>query len=80
MLEIKDYSREEFAQALGWRDLRTDHMRRYLDKEGYTYTISGRGETYRIHITALPQDPLKYIQEQILGIETRKPQALVHFL
>ena len=64
MLELKSYTKEEIIKPLGIGSLRADHITKKLKNDGYTFTTSGRGATYRITITALPTQGLKEFAKQ----------------
>ena len=64
MLELKSYTKEEIIKLLGIGSLRTDVIAKKLKNDGYTFTTSGRGATYRITITALPTQGLKEFAKQ----------------
>lgn len=80
MLELKSYTKEEIIKPLGIGSLRTDVIAKKLKNDGYTFTTSGRGATYRITITAQPTQGLKEFAKQQFKIDTRFPDRLAHFL
>lgn len=58
MLELKEYSRKEIISL--FKTDRIDYIKRKLTAQGYSYEGSGRGDTYKIKITELPQGINKF--------------------
>ena len=52
MLNIQSYNQKELIEIFGTD--RMDSIRRKLDSEGYQYTVSGLGNTYKLTVTELP--------------------------
>ena len=60
MLELREYTKQEIDEYFHIKAKET----RKLDSEGYSYTTSGRGATYRITITAQMQTTLSSFAKQ----------------
>lgn len=85
MIEIRTYTKEELAEALGVSckrngDIRADKIVDKLRRDKFNFTTSGKGKNYRINITGLPQITLKAFAERYLGITARFEDRLAQFL
>lgn len=79
MLELKEYTKEEVAKELKV-SIRTDIITRKLAQQGYSFQTSGRGQTYRILITAKPQQGLKEFFKEYFDIDIRFEERTAHLL
>ena len=79
MLDLKEYTKEELAKELKV-SLRTDIITRKLTQQGYSFQTSGRGQTYRILITAQPQKGLKEFFKEYFDIDIRFEERTAHLL
>lgn len=57
-LELRLYCRIELEEI--FQTSRTDSIKRSLKREGYSFESSGRGKSYTITITALPDPPTPF--------------------
>ena len=79
MLELKEYTKEELAKELKV-SIRTDIITRKLTQQGYSFQTSGRGQTYRILITAKPQQGLREFFKEYFDIDIRFEERTAHLL
>lgn len=79
MLDLKEYTKEELAKELKV-SIRTDIITRKLAQQGYSFQTSGRGQTYRILITAKPQQGLKEFFKEYFDIDIRFEERTAHLL
>lgn len=80
MLELKEYNKEELEEYFKSSFKKTSNLTDRLKKDGYEFTTSGRGATYRITITAQPQTTLSSFAKQYLKIDARDDKKLAHLL
>lgn len=79
MLDLKEYTKEELAKELKV-SIRTDIITRKLTQQGYSFQTSGRGQTYRILITAKPQQGLREFFKEYFDIDIRFEERTAHLL
>ena len=80
MLELKNYTKEQIRELFNIRSTKTSNITDILNKAGYKYITSGRGENYRITITDLPGESIMDFAKKYLGISARSKDQLIHFL
>lgn len=80
MLSLGMYTKEQIAEEINYHTNKTSNITKKLTSLGYRYSTSGRGQTYRIYITALPQTTIRSFAEEHLGISARFEDNLSHFL
>ena len=80
MIQLGEYTKETMALELGIKGDKASHLTDKLKKLGYSFDTYGRGRTYRIYITRLPQMNIKEFAEKYLGIAARFEDRLAHFL
>ena len=80
MLELRNYTKEQIREILNIRSTKTSNITDILNRAGYKYITSGRGENYRITITDLPGESIIDFAKKYLGISARSKEQLIHFL
>ena len=80
MLSLGMYTKEQIAEEINYHTNKTSNITKRLTSLGYRYSTSGRGQTYRIYITALPQTTIGSFAQEHLGISARFEDNLSHFL
>ena len=80
-MELCTYTRAELTKI--FETNRTDVIRRSLQRSGYSFESSGRGDDYKIKITALPKPPSEFeefvIREFGCGKQTNFQIMQYHF-
>ena len=78
----KVMTRYEVAELLNLSADRTDNLRRELDKRGYEYKTSGRGDNYLFEITKEPDINLIWFAKTFfnLTIQSSRVNDFAHFL
>ena len=79
MITIGRYTKEEIASELNIDAKKAVNITRKLDKLGYHFSTSGKGSTYRITITKIPDITVKEFAKKYLGISEHE-EKLEHFL
>ncbi len=78
MLELRTYTRQELIEL--FETERIDSIKNKLNRQGYTYATSGRGQDYTLTITALPPRFRNYCID-VLGFAPQTDfERLKHFL
>lgn len=80
MLELKEYTKEEVAKEFNIKADKAVNITRKLAQQGYSFQTSGRGQTYRILITAKPQQGLKEFFKEYFDIDIRFEERTAHLL
>lgn len=80
MITLGEYTKEQIAAEINYNTDKASHITNRLKQLGYKFETSGRGRTYRIYITAMPQMGIKEFAEKYLGIAARFEDRLAHFL
>ena len=80
MLEKRKYTRQELIDL--FKTSRLDAIKNKIRRAGYLFTESGRGESYTLEITELPEaDQFKQYCIEVLGFDPRSDfQKLKTFL
>lgn len=80
MLELKEYTKEEVAKEFNIKADKAVNITRKLAQQGYSFQTSGRGQTYRILITAKPQQGLREFFKEYFDIDIRFEERTAHLL
>lgn len=80
MIKLGAYTKEELAAELNYNTDKASNITKRLSNLGYQFGTIGKGRTYRIYITGLPQMSVRQFAEKYLGISARFEDRLAHFL
>ena len=80
MLDLKEYTKEEVAKEFNIKADKAVNITRKLTQQGYSFQTSGRGQTYRILITAKPQQGLREFFKEYFNIDIRFEERTAHLL
>ena len=80
MLDLKEYTKEEVAKEFNIKADKAVNITRKLAQQGYSFQTSGRGQTYRILITAKPQQGLREFFKEYFDIDIRFEERTAHLL
>ena len=80
MLDLKEYTKEEIAKEFNIKADKAVNITRKLTQQGYSFQTSGRGQTYRILITAKPQQGLREFFKEYFDIDIRFEERTAHLL
>lgn len=80
MLELKEYTKEEIAKEFNIKADKAVNITRKLTQQGYSFQTSGRGQTYRILITAKPLQGLREFFKEYFDIDIRFEERTAHLL